>query len=97
VDDAVELGDHHNRALGGRLRPDAGQDEAEPRDDERTAAAHTGILRPIRTLASYRSSSQILEAVLSLPEGAQVELRAPVFRIYGEDLDVVFTEVRKTA
>ena len=42
-----------------------------------------------------RSSSQILEAILSLPEGATVELRAPVFRIYGEDLDVVFTEVRK--
>jgi excinuclease ABC subunit A len=42
-----------------------------------------------------RSSSQILEAILSLPEGAQIELRAPVFRVYGEDLDVVFTEVRK--
>jgi excinuclease ABC subunit A len=42
-----------------------------------------------------RSSSQILEAILSLPEGATVELRAPVFPIYGEDLDVVLTEVRK--
>jgi excinuclease ABC subunit A len=42
-----------------------------------------------------RSASQILEAILSLPEGAEIELRAPVFRIYGEDLDVVFTEVRK--
>ena len=42
-----------------------------------------------------RSSSQILEAILSLPEGTEVELRAPVFKIYGEDLDVVFTEVRK--
>jgi excinuclease ABC subunit A len=42
-----------------------------------------------------RSSSQILEAILSLPNGAEVELRAPVFKIYGEDLDVVFTEVRK--
>ena len=42
-----------------------------------------------------RSSSQILEAILSLPEGTEVELRAPVFTIYGEDLDVVFTEVRK--
>jgi excinuclease ABC subunit A len=42
-----------------------------------------------------RSSSQILEAILSLPEGTEIELRAPVFKIYGEDLDVVFTEIRK--
>jgi excinuclease ABC subunit A len=42
-----------------------------------------------------RSSSQILEAILSLPEGAEIELRAPVFRVYGEELDVVFTEIRK--
>src|SRR3954471_17745483 len=42
-----------------------------------------------------RTSSQILEAILSLPEGTEVELRAPVFRVYGEDLDFVFTEVRK--
>src|SRR4051812_42596150 len=42
-----------------------------------------------------RSASQILDAILSLPEGAQIELRAPVFKVYGEDLEVVFTEVRK--
>jgi excinuclease ABC subunit A len=42
-----------------------------------------------------RTSSQILEAILSLPEGAAIELRAPVFKVYGEDLDFVFTEVRK--
>jgi excinuclease ABC subunit A len=42
-----------------------------------------------------RSSSQILEAILSLPEGAAIELRAPIFKVYGEDLDFVFTEVRK--
>src|SRR5689334_690953 len=42
-----------------------------------------------------RSSSQILEAILSLPEGTAVELRAPVFKVYGEDLDFVFTEIRK--
>ena len=45
--------------------------------------------------APSRSSSQILEAILSLPEGTGIELRAPVFKIYGEDLEVVFTEVRK--
>ncbi len=42
-----------------------------------------------------RTSSQIFEAILSLPAGAEIELRAPVFKIYGEDLDVVFTEIRK--
>src|SRR3979490_2101264 len=42
-----------------------------------------------------RTSSQILEAILSLPEGTEIELRAPVFKIYGEDLDYVFTDVRK--
>ena len=42
-----------------------------------------------------RTSSQILEAILALPEGAQIELRAPVFPQYGEDLDFVWTEIRK--
>src|SRR6476660_129448 len=42
-----------------------------------------------------RSSSQILESILSLPEGAEVELRAPLFPIYGESLEVLFAEVRK--
>jgi excinuclease ABC subunit A len=42
-----------------------------------------------------RTSGQILEAILSLPEGTEVELRAPVFKVYGEELDFVFTEVRK--
>src|SRR5262249_39585941 len=42
-----------------------------------------------------RSSSQILESILSLPEGTEIELRAPVFKVYGEDLEFVFTEIRK--
>jgi excinuclease ABC subunit A len=42
-----------------------------------------------------RSASQILEAILSLPAGAEIEMRAPVFKVYGEELDFVFTEVRK--
>ena len=45
--------------------------------------------------APSRSSSQILEAILSLPDGTEIELRAPVFKVYGEELDVVLTEVRK--
>jgi excinuclease ABC subunit A len=42
-----------------------------------------------------RTPNQILEAILALPEGAEIELRAPVFPVYGEELDFVFTEVRK--
>src|SRR5436853_5048675 len=49
----------------------------------------TGEPTPSRTL------SQVLEAILSLPEGTTIELRAPVFKIYGEELDFVLTEVRK--
>jgi excinuclease ABC subunit A len=42
-----------------------------------------------------RTANQILEAILSLPDGSTIELRAPVFPVYGEELDFVFTEVRK--
>src|SRR4051794_24661056 len=45
--------------------------------------------------APSRTSTQILEAILSLPEGADIELRAPLFKVYGEELDVVFTDARK--
>ncbi len=45
--------------------------------------------------APSRTSSQILEAILSLREGTEIELRAPVFKQYGEELDYVLTEVRK--
>src|SRR3970040_2516654 len=45
--------------------------------------------------APSRTSSQVLEAILSLPEGTEIELRAPVFKVYGEELDFVFNEVRK--
>ncbi len=46
-------------------------------------------------LTPHRSASQIAEAILALPEGTEVELRAPVFEVYGEELDFVFTELRK--
>ncbi len=42
-----------------------------------------------------RSASQVLEALFALPDGTEVEFRAPLFPVYGEELDVVFTEVRK--
>jgi excinuclease ABC subunit A len=48
-----------------------------------------------REPAPARTSAQVLEAILALPEGAEVELRAPVFKVYGEELDFVFTELRK--
>jgi len=42
-----------------------------------------------------RSASQILESILALREGTEIELRAPVFRQYGEEIEFVLTEVRK--
>lgn len=41
------------------------------------------------------SPSRILEIILSLPEGAEIEMRAPVSKVYGEELNFVLTEVRK--
>jgi excinuclease ABC subunit A len=40
------------------------------------------------------TAAQITETILSLPKGSEIELRAPVFKIYGEDLEVLFTEIR---
>ncbi|HMY70342.1 MAG TPA: excinuclease ABC subunit UvrA, partial [Blastocatellia bacterium] len=57
-----------------------------------TAEAHCPRTNEI---VPSRSANQILEAILSLPEGAEIELRAPVFKVYGEELDYVFTELRK--
>ena len=42
-----------------------------------------------------KSANQLREAILALPAGAVIEFRAPVFKVYGEELDFVFTEVRK--
>jgi excinuclease ABC subunit A len=42
-----------------------------------------------------RTPHQILEPILALPEGTELELRSPVFKVYGEELDFVFTEIRK--
>src|SRR3954447_3685665 len=42
-----------------------------------------------------RTASQILEAILALPEGAEIELRAPLFKVYGEELEFVLTDARK--
>src|SRR4026209_2911211 len=44
-----------------------------------------------------RTSGQILEAILSLPEGTEIELRAPVFKVYGEDPAFAFPARRNKA
>jgi excinuclease ABC subunit A len=41
-----------------------------------------------------RRPQQLLEHVMALPEGTEVEIRAPVFKIYGEDYAYLFDEVR---
>lgn len=41
-----------------------------------------------------RSLHQMLERLLQLPRGTEVEVRAPVFEIFGEDWEHVFEQVR---
>jgi excinuclease ABC subunit A len=41
-----------------------------------------------------RSLRQMLEHMLQLPHGTEVEVRAPVFEIFGEDWEHVFEQVR---
>ena len=42
-----------------------------------------------------KTASQILESILALPAGAEVELKAPIFQVYGETPAFIFNEVRK--
>ena len=48
-----------------------------------------------RTEIPIRSRTQIVEQILALPAGTVIELRAPIFPVYGEDLNFLFAEVRK--
>ena len=41
-----------------------------------------------------RSSYQMLEHLLSLPEGTEVEVRAPVYKIHDEDYPALFERIR---
>ena len=41
-----------------------------------------------------RSTHQMLEHLLSLPPGTEVEVRAPVYKIYGEDYEYLFEQIR---
>ncbi len=46
---------------------------------------------PLRQL----SAAQMAERIASLPSGTVIELRAPVYRIYGEDYDYTFNRLRE--
>ena len=41
-----------------------------------------------------RSPHQMMEHMLSLPKGTEVEVRAPVYKIYGEDYQYLFEQIR---
>ena len=41
-----------------------------------------------------RTPYQLMEHILSLPEGTELEIYAPVFKIYGEDYPYLFDDVR---
>ena len=43
---------------------------------------------------AYRTPYQMTEHLLSLPPGAEVEVRAPVFKVYGEDYGFLFDDIR---
>ena len=43
---------------------------------------------------AIRSPHQMAEHLLSLPTGTEVEIRAPVYKIYGEDYEYLFEQIR---
>jgi excinuclease ABC subunit A len=43
---------------------------------------------------AIRSAYQMMEHLLSLPKGTEVEVRAPVYKIYGEDYEYLFEQIR---
>ncbi|MDF2802607.1 MAG: excinuclease subunit [Anaerocolumna sp.] len=47
--------------------------------------------KPLKQL----TAAQIAEHILTLPVGKVVELRAPVYKVYGEDYEYTFDELRK--
>ncbi len=44
---------------------------------------------------NIKTSSQIIESVLSLPEGTKIEFLTPVFKLYGETYEYLFNEIRQ--
>jgi excinuclease ABC subunit A len=43
---------------------------------------------------AIRSPHQMMEHLLSLPRGIEVEVRAPVYKIHGEDYEYLFEQIR---
>ncbi|MDZ4780493.1 MAG: excinuclease ABC subunit UvrA [Planctomycetia bacterium] len=43
---------------------------------------------------AIRTPHQMMEHLLSLPKGTEVEVRAPVYKIYGEDYEFLFEQIR---
>ncbi len=43
---------------------------------------------------AIRTAYQMAERLLSLPKGTEVEVRAPVYKIYGEDYEYLFEQIR---
>ena len=43
---------------------------------------------------TIRTPYQMMEHLLSLPKGTEVEVRAPVFKIHGEDYEYLFEQIR---
>jgi excinuclease ABC subunit A len=43
---------------------------------------------------AVRSPHQMMEHLLSLPKGTEVEVRAPVYKIHGEDYEFLFEQIR---
>ena len=47
-----------------------------------------------QNLVSTKSKYQIVERMLSLPNGTEVQIRAPIFKIHGEDYAYLFDQIR---
>ena len=43
---------------------------------------------------AYKSTHQMVEKVLALPQGTSIELRAPIWKIYGEDYPYLLGSIR---
>src|SRR4026208_65890 len=43
---------------------------------------------------AIRTPYQMMEHLLSLPKGTEVEVRAPVYKIHGEDYEYLFEQIR---
>ena len=59
------------------------------------ATAGTGHCPECSTPLRQLSAAQIAEHITGLPEGTVIELRAPVYKMYGEDYSYTFQQLRE--